>query len=787
MRWLRKAVLSAVLSAILLALLLYSFTNFVPSVKANPTIIFEDGFESGNFNVWTGIDGGSPAVVNTFPHHGTFCCSIPGSASDNIVYEQLASSYPTLYVMAYVRYTALNSGDNPSILIGTAPLTYAVQAGHNGTDWCIRNALGNYVNYTESISVGIYYCVELMATQGTSGAVKLWINGVLKIDTTTNCGTSNFSRVGVGQSYLTGASGGIRIDCVVISDTYIIREAIFSDGFESSFSAWSGTNGTPTVQSSIVHHGAYAALSDGANSEYCYQTGLEGATLKYSRAYYYFDAFPTSGNFVSIMSSVVSVTRVLVYNNSGTIEWGLYGSDASYTYFATSNPVINTWYCVELLISTTQPCQLWVDGISVGTTVGVGVEATDLYVGGWDKTSAINVFWDCVVVADDTYIGPEPLEIQSPSSMYPNIYDYFSVIANRPIVNATVAVTGGSQFLWNNTGFSKLADPNNYATLDVVGCTNTSSALNFKVEFAWNFTQGNVNVTGSAVDNANNIINSTSTFYFETDLAIQTGVYADPFSPVLGSTFYIVPTIYFQGTSIAPPNTGQVTFYAFRSGVASQTTTIDAYGQARIPVPASVEGTYAWLIYAITPAGTSVQNQTISIYIHSSGAPPSGPFGQTTTSQIAQTTFYGSLVSLGGVARGQQVSIPFTITWTGTNQITITNMSFIGPEWPVTFPQLPKIFFRELGADNGTATLTVFVTVPDTTSPGSQQQITVVVTAEGGSPPSQSQINCIAQFIIVLPPIQSSPYTVQTIVGAMLVVGLGSILFVGTRKKKSPV
>jgi len=167
-------------------------------------------------------------------------------------------------------------------------------------------------------------------------------------------------------------------------------------------------------------------------------------------------------------------------------------------------------------------------------------------------------------------------------------------------------------------------------------------------------------------------------------------------------------------------------------------------------------------------------------------APVSPPGGPLTPSQIAPVTFYGSLVSLGSVARGQQIYISFTITWVGANQITVTNMSFIGPDWSVTFPQLPKTFDRELGMDNGTATLIILVIVPDTVSLGSQQ-ITVIVTAEGGIPPSQSQVNCIAQFTVALPPIQSSPYTIQTIVGATLAVGLGSVLFIGTRKKKSPV
>jgi len=403
-----------------------------------------------------------------------------------------------------------------------------------------------------------------------------------------------------------------------------------------------------------------------------------------------------------------------------------------------------------------------------------------------------------IIVVHYTYYMPTIGDFYAPST-YPNIPFLLNVTVSYPdgntyFCNTTVTI-GDVTLLWINVtdSFSEYADPNDYCTLtsgSSVVINLTSIRLSWNVTFTWNWPEGVKSPSGVvwvfsvSYKFATNL--ATDLFTFTSDLAIYS-VYAEPFSPFLGSTFYIVSTIYFQGTAVAPPNTGQVTFYAFRSGVADQTTTIDVYGRARILVSASVVGTYEWLIYAVTPAGTSVQNQTVTITIYSSGAPPSGPGGPTTPSQVAQVTFYGSLVSLGNVARGQQISIPITITWVGASQITVTNMSFIGPEWSVTFPQLPKTFYIEFGVNNGTATLTIFVTVPDTTSLGSQQ-ITVVVSAEGGIPPSQSQISCVAQFTVVLPPIQSSPYTVQTIVGALLAGGLGASLFIGARKKrKSPV
>src|SRR3989337_2094782 len=43
------------------------------------TVIFSDGFESGDFSAWTGTVGG-PTVSNVQAHHGTYSCRASGSA-----------------------------------------------------------------------------------------------------------------------------------------------------------------------------------------------------------------------------------------------------------------------------------------------------------------------------------------------------------------------------------------------------------------------------------------------------------------------------------------------------------------------------------------------------------------------------------------------------------------------------------------------------------------------------------------------------------------------------------
>jgi hypothetical protein len=189
---------------------------------------------------------------------------------------------------------------------------------------------------------------------------------------------------------------------------------LFADGFESGdFSAWTGISGTPTVQSTTIHHGTFAALSADAD-DYCYKTGMTSASPRYSRGYFRFSALPSSGNRLSLMSTMGSdvVGRVDIYNDVGTIKWRLWTDDpAGFTAFDTPNPIVGTWYCVELVIVSGVDIELYIDGVHLGsrTTVQSGTIAT-LYIGGWDKTDSINVYWDCVVVAD-RYIGSEGSEV----------------------------------------------------------------------------------------------------------------------------------------------------------------------------------------------------------------------------------------------------------------------------------------------------------------------------------------------------------------------------------------
>jgi hypothetical protein len=203
---------------------------------------------------------------------------------------------------------------------------------------------------------------------------------------------------------------------------------IFNDGQIGStmetagdFSAWTSTTGSPTVQTSVFHHGANAMQATGVGNQYAKKT-LTATNPVYARCYVYFTGLPTSNTnrltFMSIWQGTAGGYEWVdaqIYNNAGTVEWSIdfyYGTTHHHLFSTATYPSINTWYCVEIMASqdgsNTFHAKMYVDG-----TLLIDQSATDsvagfqaVIVGGIYKSSSLTNYVDCVVVAG-SYIGPE--------------------------------------------------------------------------------------------------------------------------------------------------------------------------------------------------------------------------------------------------------------------------------------------------------------------------------------------------------------------------------------------
>jgi hypothetical protein len=189
---------------------------------------------------------------------------------------------------------------------------------------------------------------------------------------------------------------------------------LFSDGFESGdFSAWTGTNGTPSIVGTPVHHGSYAMAAD-ASGDYAYKTFTEQSTI-YVRLYVRFDTQMPTGDdfrFLDLLDGGSSMMQIRFEDSSGTTRVGV----SNWVSGAAGNVELlaDTWYCVEVyfLSAVAGEYKVYIDEVEVVSKSGIDTSARvcdTVRVGRTATDYALTNYVDCVVVAD-TYIGPETTE-----------------------------------------------------------------------------------------------------------------------------------------------------------------------------------------------------------------------------------------------------------------------------------------------------------------------------------------------------------------------------------------
>jgi hypothetical protein len=211
------------------------------------TVLFSDGFESGDFSAWTGTvvsSGCSTTVESANPHHGSYNqkSTVTGSVANEwaCASKNIGTSYSHAFVRSYVKYASYSGLDASEIIpcvsfwvnqadTNTARAGLGKDASGN-VRWAIRyyHAGSFYNAYGSSTpTTGVWYSVELEVQVGTSGYVKLYVNGNLEISVTAiNNSARQFAHVHVGIDQISGTvAATVYTDCVVVADTYIGIEA----------------------------------------------------------------------------------------------------------------------------------------------------------------------------------------------------------------------------------------------------------------------------------------------------------------------------------------------------------------------------------------------------------------------------------------------------------------------------------------------------------------------------------------------------------------------------------
>jgi len=222
-------------------LFIFLFLNLDVS-PAFATTIFSDGFESGDFSNWSGTttSGGTITVESTDPYQGTYHAEANMNSGTSL---RQAYCYKTglnegiFYMRQYVKFLDhLTSGTSDEIIVmyarGTAGVFQVGIKEANGR-WAGNYRVGStwtawYSNPATYAELDTWYCVEAgWYKHGSEGWFKVWVDGNLIFEDT-NIDTDNYGNItevrnGVYRSYFpsTGYAHRVRIDCVVVADTYI--------------------------------------------------------------------------------------------------------------------------------------------------------------------------------------------------------------------------------------------------------------------------------------------------------------------------------------------------------------------------------------------------------------------------------------------------------------------------------------------------------------------------------------------------------------------------------------
>lgn len=213
-------------------------------------------------------------------------------------------------------------------------------------------------------------------------------------------------------------------------------------------------------------------------------------------------------------------------------------------------------------------------------------------------------------------------QFQAPSTVYPYQHNFINVTIHDPqgnttFKNATIGLMSANYTWTNSTNTFSETTSQTYMELNTTGSSriyvnSTSFKLRFKIRFFWNATEGTVDVWGIVYDEDDNTDTHThsSLFTFEDDLIVYTSAVNDTrINPSQGIRFN--GTLYYQGTTISPVDTSEITAKVELSGAEKgSNATIDSTGNFSISI--SGESSYAnhsYNIYAITDQNTE-QNQT---------------------------------------------------------------------------------------------------------------------------------------------------------------------------------
>ncbi|MCW4005551.1 MAG: PKD domain-containing protein [Candidatus Bathyarchaeota archaeon] len=142
-------------------------------------VVFQDGFESGNFSAWSSYNG-TPTIVSSPVNEGTYAANATGP--DSYWLLNLEGQDSTIFFAGYVQFPQLQSNDETTycMVIADEEYTCSVWAGsyvYGNYSYWLLSCDDEYLSTSANIQTNHWYFMEI--EYNTNGSINMWIDGIL--------------------------------------------------------------------------------------------------------------------------------------------------------------------------------------------------------------------------------------------------------------------------------------------------------------------------------------------------------------------------------------------------------------------------------------------------------------------------------------------------------------------------------------------------------------------------------------------------------------------------------
>jgi uncharacterized repeat protein (TIGR02543 family) len=491
--------------------------TFRPAARADPTTIFSDGFESGDFGAWTGSGGAT--VQSTTVHNGTYA-AMTSSGAD--YFSKDFAQVNTIYARAYVRWDT-----NPAVgnwfylfVLSEGPgevrnclILHVVNDG--GTiKWQVVGIRKDGAVITETFNsssptVNTWYCVELEWHRDTESGASLYVDGSLL-----------GSVPGVSCDYPAGnlyfdswdkfpSGGHIFFDDVVLADSYVgpFYQVTFDQSgsgaaLNVTYSIDGGSSATDAVPFNV-------SVDAGSAISYSYDSTVPGSS---GTKYVLIDTSPSSPQTISGALEVMGTYKTQYYL---TVSDGGHGTAGG-----------QGWYDANVNAQATMT------PLTVPGTTG-----TQYVFAGWSGDASgsgspsNNILMDAAKTATATWTTQYYLTVDSVYDTPGGAgwYDSGSTVC-ATLTDGTVSGGAGTRYVF--TSWSTDASGTNYVQSDAITMSGPKTALaNWKTQFQVSFSE-----TGLGSDaGSNTVLTVGTTAYAYADFPVN-NIWVDSGTTFIWST-----------------------------------------------------------------------------------------------------------------------------------------------------------------------------------------------------------------------------------------------------------